>query len=347
MTTRKIRVALIGCGGIAALYRTVYARSPLSIPVAFIDSDPAVAQAAARDCGADPRSATTELARAFDDDVDAVVINTPNHLHLEHGLAALRAGKHMLIQKPLTATLEEAEALAAAAAGSAKVNGIYHSFLDHALYHELRERVTSGEFGPIIYAYGRYMHSGGIAWSRAAQRGDVTWRSSLRQTGGGCFIQLGVHYLQLIGWITGGMATSVRGHVQNLHSPGIEGEDVASALFRYADGMVATIDTSWIAEGCELSILGAAGRSTYVNERWAFDGGAPVERLPPAMDDATNPFNGHRAFLESIAGLRAIPVSLEAGLTQMREVDAFYRAARSGEETAIALGLSNVLAGDR
>jgi 1,5-anhydro-D-fructose reductase (1,5-anhydro-D-mannitol-forming) len=336
MNRSKIRVALIGCGGIAALYRMVYARSPLCELRVFVDNNLQTARDAARECGADERNATTTLARALEDDVDAVVINTPNHLHLEQGLAAIGARKHVLIQKPLAATLEDAERLVTAASMSDRVSGIYHSFLDHPLYHDLRRRVAAGDFGPIVHAHGRYMHSGGIAWSKAAQQGRGTWRSSLRQTGGGCFIQLAVHYMQLISWITGRDATHVRGYAQNLHSPGIEGEDVASALFRYGDGMLASIETSWITEGCELSLLGAESGVTYLNERWFSDRGAPATLVtPPAMDDESNPYNGHRIFLEAIAGTKEIPVSLAAGLTQMREVDAFYRAARTGIELAI------------
>lgn len=349
MTSSKIRVAFIGCGGIAARYRMVYARSPLSAPTVFMDRNLEVARDAARACGLDESAATTSLVRALDDDVDAVVINTPNHLHLEQGLEAIRAGKHILMQKPLTATLEEAEQLVAAAAGSDRVHAIYHSFLDHPLYHDLRRRVAAGDFGPISHAHGRYMHSGGVAWSQAAQQGRSTWRSSLRQTGGGCFIQLGVHYMQLISWITGREATHVRGYAENLHTPGIEGEDAASALFRYTDGMFASIQTSWTTEGCELSILGAESSATYLNERWLFDGGGPATLVtPPAMDDESNPYNGHRVFLEAIAGISEVPVTLAAGLTQMREIDAFYRAASSGTEVEISPAgeVPRVLSGD-
>jgi predicted dehydrogenase len=356
LTKDRIRVALIGCGGVTARYRAVYGRSPLCRPVAFIDRDIEIARAAARDCGADERAATTHLMRALEDDVDAVVVNTPNHFHREHGLAVIESGKHLLMQKPLAATLDDAEVLAAAVEGSDRINGIYHSFLDHPLYHHLRERVADGDLGPVLTAHARYMHRGGIAWSKAAQLGHVTWRSSLQQTGGGCFIQLGVHYMHLISWITGEDATHVRGYAQNLHSPGIEGEDVATAMFRYPSGMVATIETSWITQGSELSISNAANSTTYLNDRWLFAGDASPASMvtPPAMDDETNAHNGHRAFLEAIAGLRPIPVPLERGLTEMRAIDAFYRSARNGTELAIEApgartseAVSRVLTGDR
>jgi predicted dehydrogenase len=352
MQRSRVRVALVGCGGIAALYRGIYATSPLSQPVAFVDRDLETARAAARACGAPESAAGTELDRALADNVDAVVVNTPNHLHLEHGLAVIGADKHLLMQKPLAATLDDAERLASAARTSTRVNAMYLSFLDQPLVHELRGRIAAGDFGTIAHVHARYMHRGGIAWSAAAQRGEGTWRSSVLQTGGGCFIQLGIHYVHLISWLTGEDPLWVRGYMQNASSPGIEGEDVASALFFYPSGMVATIDTAWITEGQELTVNGSADAITYLNERWLFTGSSPMgtQALPPAMDDVENPHNGHRAFLESIVGLREIPVPLERGLHEMRAVDAFYRAARTDREVLIEQGAAasdHAFAGDR
>jgi predicted dehydrogenase len=346
MSHSRIRVALIGCGGIAALYRKVYAKSPLSKPVAFIDRDLEAAKEAARDCGVDESAASTDLERALDDQVDAVVVNTPNHLHLEHGVAVIRAGKHLLMQKPLAGTLHDAQQLVDAAAGSDRVNAMYLSFLDQRLYHELRAQILAGEFGRIAHVNARYMHRGGIAWSRAAERGEKTWRSSLVQTGGGCFIQLGVHYAHLISWLTGEEPVRIRGYARNVGSPGIEGEDVASALIRYPSGMVATLDTAWIAQSDELSISGSERSISYVDQRWLLTEDPPTcsQVLPPPMDDLENPYNGHRAFLEAIAGIAPVPVPLERGLEEMRVVDAFYRSARLGDDVDIA---SHVAAGNR
>jgi len=331
----RLRVALVGVGGITRFYRRAYARSPLAELVALIDVDAQAALDAAHDCGVDPSRATTRFERALEDDVDAVVVNTPNHLHREQGTAVLRAGKHLLMQKPLAPTLADAEALAREARGADVVAGLYHSYLDHPLVHELRASVAAGNLGEIVHVYGRLTHRGGIAWSNDAVAGNATWRSSLAQTGGGCFIQLGVHYLQLATWISGGEPVAVRGSAANVMSPGIEGEDLATAIVRYKNGMQATVDTGWIADGEELAVAGTSGTARYLDQRWWIaPGEAPREWRPPAFDDVDNPYNGHRAFLEACAGLKEIPVPLVRGLTEMRLVDAFYRSAQNGGQEA-------------
>jgi predicted dehydrogenase len=116
LNPEKLRVAFIGCGGIAEHYLNVYRDLDWVELVACMDAEITRATHATL-LLADLQStkqqphATTALNDALADDVDVVVINTPNHLHLEQSLAAFAAGKHVLLQKPVAANLADAEAI--------------------------------------------------------------------------------------------------------------------------------------------------------------------------------------------------------------------------------------------
>src|SRR3954452_16879442 len=97
-----INVSFVGCGGMAAHYIDVYRNLDYVRLVNTID--PGVP------------GASTNFADALGPDIDAVVINTPNHLHAPQAIAAIEAGKHVLLQKPVAATMADAEAIEAAAA---------------------------------------------------------------------------------------------------------------------------------------------------------------------------------------------------------------------------------------
>jgi predicted dehydrogenase len=348
-----LRIAFVGCGGVAAHYLSVYAACDWARVAVCIDADPAVAARAALQLttARHPRAprVTTEFAAALAPEIAIVVINTPNHLHREQALAAIEAGKHVLLQKPLAADIEDAAALCRAAETARGVCGLYLSYFDQPLMYDLREMLAAGWFGDAAHFAARLMHRGGLAWSDAALAGQPTWRSSLALTGGGCFIQLAVHYIHLFRWLSGAQVARVMAIRRNRHCPGLEGEDLAIALLEFDNGALATLETAWCAGGEQLAIHGTRGSVVYLNNRWLSldsgagpyqgrviaapstgDSAAPLELLPPALGDSTNPLNQHRRFLEAVRDGLPAPVSFSSGLTDMRVVRAFYESAQTG-----------------
>jgi UDP-N-acetyl-2-amino-2-deoxyglucuronate dehydrogenase len=350
-----MNVAFVGCGGMAAHYLSVYRDLAWVRPVTCIDIDSyAAAKAAAvLDC-----PASTDYAAALGENVDTVVINSPNHLHASQAIAAIEAGKHVLLQKPVAAKVEDAEAIARAAARSARTVGLYMSYFDQPLMHDLRDMVSQRRLGDVVQCYARLMHRGGMMWSREAMEGKRTWRGSVDETGGGCFIQLAVHYIHIFEWVTGARVKRVTGFLNRLHCPGLEGEDLASAILLLDSGAMVTLDTAWCANGEELAIHGTGGRVEYRYNRWLavssasgpFEGrvvhyaggvtdntfGGPEgeeqvsEVRPPAFGDVANPLNQHRLFLEAARDGKPAPVSIESGVSDMRVVRAVYQSARTG-----------------
>jgi predicted dehydrogenase len=354
-----MNVAFVGCGGMAAHYLSVY-RDLDSVHVsACIDVDIEAARRAAEVLNC---PASADYTHALRDEVDVVVINSPNHLHRPQAIAAIEAGKHVLLQKPVAPNLQDAEAIASAAARSSHTVGLYMSYFDQPLMHDLRDMVTHQRLGDIVQCYARLMHRGGMMWSRQALDGQPTWRGSVEQTGGGCFIQLAVHYIHIFEWVTGARVVKATGLTSRLHCPGLEGEDLASAILQLDSGAIVTLDTAWCANGEELSIHGTAGRVEYRYNRWlalssacgpfqgrvvnypgglvdAFGGQEGVEQVsevrPPAFGDASNPLNQHRLFLEAARDGKPAPVSIESGVHDMRVVAAVYESARTGKTVPV------------
>ncbi|MBZ5564017.1 MAG: Gfo/Idh/MocA family oxidoreductase [Acidobacteriia bacterium] len=360
--TRRLNVSFVGSGGMAGHYLSVYRDLAWVRVLSCIDVNPESAGRAAEILAADAPLATSDYNHALADAVDVVVINTPNHLHKPQAIAAIEAGKHVLLQKPVAAKLEDAEAIARAAGRSPRTVGLYMSYFDQPLMHDLQDIVRQGRLGEVVHCYARLMHRGGMMWSREALEGKRTWRGSTEQTGGGCLIQLAVHYIHIFEWITGARVVRATGFTRRVHCPGLEGEDLATALLQMDSGAMITLDTAWCADGEELAVHGTCGRIVYRGNRrlsmassaGPFDGrvvrysgglteafGGPVgveqtmEVVPPGFGDAANPLNQHRVFLEAAREGRPAPVSIDSGVHDMRVVMAVYESARTGRAVEV------------
>lgn len=357
-----MNVSLVGCGGMAAHYLSVYRDLDWVRVVACVDSNVDAAVWAASTYDRDTL-ATTDFEAALHENVDAVVIGTPNFLHATQAIAALEAGKHVLLQKPVAASIADAEAIASAAGRSTRTVGLYMSYFDQPLIHDLRDMVSHGLLGEVVHCHARLMHKGGMMWSKDSLAGRPTWRGSAEGTGGGCFIQLAVHYIHIFEWVTGARILRVTGFTKNLHCPGLEGEDAACAVLQLDSGALITLDTAWCADGEELAVHGTRGRVHYRANRWlavassagtfagrtinyaggiteAFGGPEGEEQRtevrPPAFGDAANPLNQHRVFLEAARDGLPAPVSIASGLRDMRVVAAFYDSAANGRANEVA-----------
>jgi predicted dehydrogenase len=367
---KSLRIAFVGCGGVGEHYLGVYRDLEFVKVATLIDASVERAERAAAmfDERSKPR-VKIEFSDALSPDVDVVIINTPNHLHREQAVAALEAGKHVLLQKPVAANLADAEAIAETAERARRrgvVSGLYLSYFDQPLMRDLREMVERGWFGEVAHLYARLMHRGGLVLSQQVSSGQPNWRASIEQTGGGCFIQLAVHYVHLFKWMMGARVERVMAMAKNQYCPGVEGEDIACAILEFSNGALGTLDMAWNTAGEQLSIHGSRGTCEYIGNRTlmldSFEGvftghvvnysGASNQASPaapgaattqqvstviaPPLGDWRNPFNQHRMFLEAVRDGCEPFVSIESGVDDLRVIAAVYESARSGRAVEVA-----------
>ncbi len=201
-------------------------------------------------------------ALAADGEVEVVLIATPTFEHLSQGLAALQAGKHLLMEKPLALCTRDARTLLAAA-GDRMVGVVLNQRLDPA-YAAIREWVRAGRLGRLQR----------VSWTMTQwYRPDAyfrvsAWRGTWRGEGGGLLLNQCIHNLDVLQWVVG-MPSSVRAHAGFGRYHDIEVEDEVSALLEWADGATGVIQASTgEAPGInQLDLVGDRGTLRYDGQR--------------------------------------------------------------------------------
>ncbi len=201
----ELRIGFVGCGRAAAvLHAPALARVPGTAVVALADPDPGrLAELGARCRGA---AAYEDYRRLLDDQrVDLVAVCVPAALHPQVAVAALRAGKHVLIEKPLALSLEDCERIAAEAS-RAEATGVRSAvgfnLRSHRLLRQARDVLASGALGDVELLRTLWTAD----WSGAAR---PPWHAR-RVTGGGALLEIGTHLADLWRWLLGSEVASVR-----------------------------------------------------------------------------------------------------------------------------------------
>ncbi|EBA07497.1 Gfo/Idh/MocA family protein [Sagittula stellata] len=223
------------------------------------------------------------FARATDDwralvndpDVDVVSITTPNNLHREMALEALKAGKHVWCEKPMALTLADAEEMEAAARAAGVVTMLGYNYIRNPAYQHARRMIEDGRIGRVVHVRGwvdeDYQADPDLPW---------TWRAKLADAGLGTLGDLGCHLVSMIVGLAGPVESLVA-DMQVVHesrpladgsgrSP-VENEDTATALIRFANGAHGSISTSRSAWGrknrLDWEIHGTKGMICFAQER--------------------------------------------------------------------------------
>ena len=171
--------------------------------------------------------------------VDAVLIATPHYSHTTIGIAALKAGLHVLVEKPLSVHKADCERLIAAHKSKKQVFAAMFNQRTDSVYQKIRDLVRGGELGKICRVTWTITD-----WFRSeAYYASGGWRATWAGEGGGVLLNQCPHNLDLYQWIFG-MPAKVRGFCKIGHHHKIEVEDDVTAYFDYKDGMSAVFITS-------------------------------------------------------------------------------------------------------
>ncbi|UFU06904.1 Gfo/Idh/MocA family protein [Ruania halotolerans] len=249
-----VRFGVIGVGIIGRQHvARLLADNGTAELVAIADSSEDAARAVAAEYGTEAMPLGSLLARA---DVDAIVIAIPSGLHADVAVAALEAGKHVLLEKPIDVTVEAADRIIAAERRSGRVLSVVSQrrFLPESQF--LHRSIRSGVFGSITSATVEI-----ALWRTQEYYDSGAWRGTWALDGGGALMNQGVHMVDMILWLLG--------EVEEVHAYGgllahenIEVEDTISITARFASGAVLTFLASTTAFGdlpIRVAIMGDGG----------------------------------------------------------------------------------------
>lgn len=219
-------------------------------------STPEKSRASGIELGVDPARAygsfaemiEKELALPADQRIEAVSIVTPNHMHAAPAIAAMEAGFDVIIDKPLADTMENAKAIADAAARTGRRIAVTHTYTGYPLVKQARELIASGKFGKVRRVAVKYTQD----WlSRAADlenNKQAAWRVDPKQSGdAGAFGDIGTHAANLAEFITGERITKICAELTMLEGRAID--DDGAALFHLSGGGKGTLTASQVLVG--------------------------------------------------------------------------------------------------
>ena len=325
-----------------------YQTHPAAEVVALADVDETRLNKAAQDYKI-PKTYASGEEMLRKEKLDVVSIATPNKFHMPLTLAALKAGCHVLCEKPMAMNAKEGARMVAAAKRARKRLMINFSFRFTDQSWALKQQVDTGILGKVYY--------GRTVWlRRRGMPGFGGWFGIKALSGGGPLIDLGVHRLDLalwlMGypkpvWVLGNTYDYIARPIARATGKRFDVEDLASAMIKFENGASLTLEASWagnIAENelMETRLLGTEGGLIQRNlrEGYEFEGEIYVERNGTRFDMKIHPpvpaaRNAMYHFVESILTGKPHVATGEEGLTVMKLLDAIYESARKGQPVKI------------
>ncbi|MEN9937860.1 MAG: hypothetical protein RLZZ387_4439 [Chloroflexota bacterium] len=342
-TGQDVRVGIIGAGWPGERHTEGYIATPGCRVVAIAD---AVAERGASFAsqfgqlqGGEPLRVYADYnALLADGDIDAVSVALPNFLHHPASVAALRAGKHVLCEKPPALNYEQAREMAELASSSGKLLAFAFQRRFSPAVEALHQLIGSGELGEIYHAR--------AVWTRAwgVPKGVGGWFTDPAKAGGGSLIDIGVHVLDM-GWFLMGCPApaTVSGQVFNKYPEQTKTDDSAFALVRFADGRSLHVETSWALtqEGDHFAVhlYGTkAGARVNDNELDLYTVGEEGRTTRSRVIKAGGLLAFHKQaanFIAAVRGEGQLRTPATHGAQIMAMVDGIYRSAKQGREVVM------------
>ncbi|MHB1034320.1 MAG: Gfo/Idh/MocA family protein [Pirellulales bacterium] len=348
---------IIGCGMIANFHAKAIGDVPGARVVGCFDRVPAAAQRLAESIGCRAYRRLGDL--LADPEIDVVTIGTPSGAHLEPAVAAARAGKHVIVEKPLEVTLRRCDRII----DECRTHGVKLSTIFPSRFHDssitMKSAIAAGRFGRLT------MGDAYVKWYRSQQYYDSgAWRGTWKLDGGGALMNQAIHSVDLLAWLMGPVS-EIRAQVATLAHERIAVEDTAVATLRFANGALGVIEASTAAFPGYLKrieISGCEGSAVMEEEdlvKWDFTTPAEhdaaikegmarrISTAGGASDPAAIGYHGHaRQFRDVVQAIDENRQPAVDGLEGRRAVEiilAIYKAAESGRVVALPLARDPVL----
>lgn len=250
--TKKIGVAIAGCGAITRTrHAPEYSKNSNAIITGFYDYEKSRAEELAGIYGGKAYVSFEEL--LADESVRAVSVCTPNFLHAGHTIAALKAGKDVLCEKPMTPTVKEAQSMIEVQKETGKILMLGHNQCLVRTHIKAKELLQEGIIGRVIYIQTNFKHAGPESWSvdKAA-----TWFFDSSKAKFGVLGDLGSHKIDLVRYLLGDEIEDIFSSLTTLDKRTPDGnliglDDNAVCLFKMRNGITGHMHVSWTNYGPE------------------------------------------------------------------------------------------------
>jgi predicted dehydrogenase len=372
MKPRKIKWALLGGGAdslIGIVHRiAAYMGDDYQLTGGVFNVELEVGVRFARDLELDPKRTYADLdsliaaetALPADERVKVVTVATPNYLHYEMASKLVKAGFHVICEKPVTSTAAEAQTLADLLKGSQQVFAVTHTYTGYPLVRQMRGMIAAGMIGSIQKVDAQYYQGWINPVIHDPARRKTVWRLDPAKGGQSCCVgDIGVHAFNLIEYTTGLKVEQALADVDTLYPENALDVD-GSVLLRFGQGRKGVLCASQIATGEEnnlrLAVYGRTGGLKWEqenpNQLEFLQEGKPLTLIKPGYDfnlpqarEATKLPPGHpEGFFDAMGNIyrgvakaiNGLPVDagaypdITAGVRGMRFVEAVLRSSRSG-----------------
>jgi predicted dehydrogenase len=340
-----VKIGIIGCGNV-----TLNAFVPAVLETDGIDlgcvADPTPDRlvAAAERGNLDPSQTFTEWSAVVENlDIDAVIVATPQRIRPEIAIAAARAGKHLLCEKPLAVSPADAHRMVDAARESGVVIATVHNYVFFPVYRALKDIVDSGEIGRLetitLNFLGVEDRPGNVAYR-------PRWRHDARESGGGVLMDM-LHAVYLADWFMGGYSTSVNAFVDRRRDNDGDVEDYALVRYAYPSGQ-AMVNMAWGVGQGGIELMGTAGRAVLINKDFGTHPFVDPELIMVVNEHGRREIvpsgsfkEGHRTvvanFRDAVLGLAEPAASGENGARVLEAVVGAYESGAVGAQIKLPL----------
>jgi UDP-N-acetyl-2-amino-2-deoxyglucuronate dehydrogenase len=268
MPPSPLGFAIVGTGMIAGYHAQAIAQTPGAKLVGVVSRSPEKGPAFAAKHGIGVVTATVEemVARP---DVQVVTVTTPSGAHLDPALTAIRAGKHVVVEKPLEITPARVDQiLAAATQAGVKVASIFQGRFGSGA-QTVKAALDAGRLGRLVLA------SAYVKWHRTVEYYRTPWKGTWDLDGGGALMNQAIHGVDLLQWFAG-LPAEVSGQFTRRVHTGIQADDTTVATLRYPDGALGTIEATtaaWPGWSRRIELCGEKGSVCLEDDvivRWDF-----------------------------------------------------------------------------
>lgn len=349
----KLKLGIIGVGGIGAIHAEAHQAVGETEIAAVCDVDGKVLAKAGKKFGVKQR---------FDDyrdllktDVEAVAVCVGNVLHKEMALAAIEAGKHLFLEKPMAMNAAEAAEIAAAAEKADTILQMGMAWRFNPASQVIRRWVEDGQFGQIY-------HMRSVLVRRRGVPGLGRWFTTKAEAGGGALIDIGVHWFDLPMYLSGLWSpTTVSAKTYAEFGPAMRDytyvgmwagppnfdgvfdvEDYATGFVRFGRQATLSFEIAWAVNSEDASFVEILGDKAGVR---AFDGkplklltehGGKLSDIEPKFDTKVNNYESQAAsFVAACRGEHEPLATAQQGLAVMKLIDAVYASSEAGAEVKI------------